>query len=194
MEKLKDSDVVKVLSKLREVSGGLAIDIMKTEKVVLAGGFIRSVIDNDEINDIDLFMKKDVIIEDIVDKCDVQTDNSYIIFKDKPVQIIKHKWKFDDPCELIEQFDYVITMAAVWFENGEINSVCNDFYYDDIKCKELTMFRVHDKIETCKSLVRSVKFTKHGYSFEIETLYKMIESISGKELTDDESEEIGFGY
>ena len=108
-------------------------------KLVLAGGYIRSRIANEQVNDIDLFSpsqmsaaqwahelvgakmpastEQEVRLGMINVHTKVhKTDNAYSVRLKSGmfVQFI-HRWTFDSPEKIVPSFDFTIAQAAMWF-------------------------------------------------------------------------------
>jgi len=100
----------------------------KPGAVFVGGGFVRAVIANEPVNDIDLFTTdKDSATaaarfllslkegEDAGRKIH-ETDNAFTVKGLRiPVQII-HRWTYTTPEQLMASFDFTIAMAGFWWE------------------------------------------------------------------------------
>lgn len=158
-------------------------------QVFLAGGFIRSVIAGETVNDIDLFAKDKATAEAVANDLGKRfgrsvrsSDNAYTIFgKPYMIQVI-HRWTFDDPEKCVESFDYTIARAAVWAEKHyiapfprEVNhhtwtSKCDDDFYADLAAHRL-VYRSPIREEAAGgSLLRLLKFYRRGYRSPLDTL------------------------
>lgn len=175
--KLTENDISKVLQNIPP-------DVryfIQENPVYLAGGFIRSVLNNEEIQDIDLFTGDSIKSSTLAVKLDADyhydvtsTGNAYTVHHgDLPVQFI-HRWTFDNPYALISSFDFTIAQAAIWFENGEWQSIACSSFYDDIQDKRLVYTFPYREEEPGGSLLRVRKFLKRGYDISPENLAKVI--------------------
>ena len=170
-------------------------------KVMVAGGFIRSCITNEHINDIDLFVpSKDFGLElakelaEGDEKRIHETDNAYTIKGYRiPVQII-HRWTFDDPGVCIQSFDFTIARAAFWCgaletekvgEDGKpviVNSwlsLCDPRFYPDLAGKRLIYCSPVRIEEVGGSMLRVLKFYQRGYRIPLDSLGKVIARLVG---------------
>ena len=100
----------------------------KPGAVFVGGGFVRAVIANEPVNDIDLFTTdKDSataaarFLLDLKEGQDAgrkihATDNAFTVKGLRmPVQII-HRWTYTTPEQLMTSFDFTIAMAGFWWE------------------------------------------------------------------------------
>ena len=90
-----------------------------------------------------------------------------------PVQFI-HRWTFDNAHALIASFDFTIAQSAIWFENGEWQSITTPSFYDDLQDKRLVYTFPDREEEPGGSLLRVLKFLRRGYDISPENLAKVI--------------------
>jgi len=158
--------------------------LLKTETVYLAGGFIRSCIANEQVNDIDLWgehperlkTQAQIFAGERKVRCMV-TDNACTILtlNRTPVQFIT-RWTFTDPYGLAESFDFSIARAVVWYckADKEWKSTCDDTFYPDLASKRLRyMFPVRNE-DAGGSMLRMTKFLSRGYRIAPESLAGLI--------------------
>lgn len=175
--KLTEDDISKVLQNIPQD----VRDFIQEKPVYLAGGFIRAVLNNEEIQDIDLFNESAGVANELACQLshslgsdDYETENAYTVhYGDLPIQFI-HRWTFDNPYALISSFDFTIAQAAIWFENGEWQSIACSSFYDDIQDKRLVYTFPDREEEPGGSLLRVRKFLKRGYDISPENLAKVI--------------------
>jgi hypothetical protein len=123
--------------------------LKSTPGLILGGGFIRGVIANETISDIDLFGPSKEMVHDAAKKLAFDrsgkihtTDNAYTVLAPprRPVQFV-HRWTFDDPVKCIQSFDFTVCQAGIWWEGGELftgwHSACHDAFYSDLAAKRL---------------------------------------------------------
>lgn len=157
--------------------------IMKTEKVFLAGGYIRARVAGEIVSDIDLLVGSDKKAGELADKLCAsrgdkkpwKTKNAFTItdIGKTPVQFIK-RWTFDDPKALIESFDFTIAQACVWFDGLQWQSLTSDHFYPDLASRRLRYtFPVRHE-DAGGSILRVQKFMKRGYDIAPEELAKVI--------------------
>ncbi len=147
------------------------------DKLFLAGGFIRSCIANERINDIDLFVsnKEDAktFIQILAQGKKVhETDNAYTVPGRLSIQII-HRWTFDNPCDVITSFDFTIAQAIIWYKDIW-NSFCVESYYADLAAKRLVYTNPIREEEAGGSMLRILKFYQRGYRIPLDSLGDVI--------------------
>lgn len=94
--------------------------LANSSKLIVAGGFIRSCIANEPVNDIDLFTATPELAEELAlqvagDSSQIRaTDNAYTVkVGGTHVQFV-HRWTFSEPAQQLESFDFTIGAAAIW--------------------------------------------------------------------------------
>jgi hypothetical protein len=171
-------------------------DLTLPAKLFLAGGFIRSVIAKEEINDVDLFASNKVVAHgvanELADKFKSRvysTDNAYTV-RAKPftLQVI-HRWTFPSPEECVKSFDYTIARAAVWASasvdaHGNTShtwaSACDPSYYEDLAARRL-VYRSPVREEAAGgSLLRLLKFYRRGYTAPLDTIAAVMSRMAVK--------------
>jgi hypothetical protein len=157
-------------------------DLLKDQagKVFLAGGFIRSCIANEHVNDIDLFVTNADFAEWMAKVVapgayQYKTPNAISVkVGNMQVQFI-HKWTFATPQECVASFDFTIAAAAIWFDKQlRWTSVCDNNYYQDLAAKRL-VYRAPQRIEEAGgSMLRVLKFYQRGYRIPLDCLGAVI--------------------
>lgn len=162
--------------------------LMKKGNIYLAGGFIRSCIANEQVNDIDLWgadaeqlkVTAQLFAGERKVRC-MMTDNACTILTNgrTPVQFIT-RWTFNNPVVLAESFDYSIASAVVWYEkvdsqpHGKWQSWCHEHFYADLAAKRLRyLFPVRNE-DAGGSMLRMTKFLGRGYRIAPESLAGLI--------------------
>lgn len=150
-------------------------------KLFLAGGFIRSVITNEKINDVDLFATDAVtagglamVLAEQDPKRIYKTDNAFTIRGFNPSVQIIHRWAFATPTECTESFDFTIAKAAVWWDGDKWESTCHPEYYADLASKRLVYTQPLRNEEAGGSLLRVLKFYQRGYRIPLGSLGSVI--------------------
>jgi len=97
-------------------------DLIKKEEIVVAGGYIRSTILGDPVNDIDLFipekeMAKSLAMSLVDDKENklITTENAITIKGLKYTSQFITRWTYDNPENILNSFDFTICQAAFWW-------------------------------------------------------------------------------
>lgn len=142
----------------------------------LAGGFIRSVIAKEQVNDIDLFITSvdqahPVALE--LSHNDPRkihkTDNAFTIKEQLPIQII-FRWVFENPEKCMESFDFTISKSAVFWDGSEWQGICSDTFYEDLAAKRLIYTSPVRNEDAGGSMLRLLKFYQRGYCITLGSL------------------------
>lgn len=159
------------------------LDAMKSEgsKLVLAGGFIRSCLANEHINDVDLFTtsaeEADRIIKIIADKAPIHKSQNAVSCRRNRMQIqIVHRWVFATPQEVVKSFDFTIARAAIYHDANTKtwHSVCDDRYYKDLATKKLVYMKPDRNEDAGGSMLRVLKFYQRGYRIPLDSMGDVI--------------------
>lgn len=160
-------------------------DLLKENKLFLAGGFIRAIIAGENPSDIDLLgPDKDALqryARNLANKRGGRvhkTENALTVLSPPkmPVQMIL-RWTYDDPKTLIDQFDFTIVQAAIWYEprgeqvepelwKGEWKSICSDGFYPDLSARRLVYTQPERHEDAGGSMLRVIKYVKRGYNIQ----------------------------
>jgi hypothetical protein len=169
-------------------------------KFCVAGGFIRSCIANEKINDVDIFasdasyaaLGADFLAEgkgnNGIGRGRIhKTDNAYTIFGYVTTPQIIHRWTFPNPRDVVPSFDFTIACAAFWWGSEltgkygnfsvsapEWTSLCDSDFYSDLAAKRL-VYRSPDRNEDAGgSLLRVLKFYSRGYRIPLDSMGAVI--------------------
>jgi hypothetical protein len=162
------------------------LELMKRRgtRLLAAGGFIRSIIANEKVNDIDLFSPSKEEAWDAARELEngnaktiYTTDNAYSVRLKRGVlaQFI-HRWTFNKPEDMLNSFDFTIACAAFWYNpfDGAWQSMVDDRFYADLAAKRL-IYRVPVRNEDAGgSLLRVLKFYQRGYRIPLNSLGAVI--------------------
>lgn len=187
---LNTSDVSWIIARLPKA----VKDAMKFHHAILAGGFIRSVIAKEEVNDIDLFAptkeKAGVIAEFINSQLPVsmpliKTDNAFTVRNPYgyTIQVI-HRWTFDDLVTCVHSFDFTIAKAGIKHQGtnndgkDQWRSYCDGTFYEDLAARRLVYTSPEREEEAGGSMLRVLKFTKKGYHIPLASLAAVIARLS----------------
>jgi len=165
------------------------------ENIFVGGGYLRSIVSGEKINDVDVFVKSEKDAELLahklaVDKKDIyKTDNAYTVRGKMTIQII-HRWLFEKPEDVSNSFDFTICCAVI-FCNGtpnhfdqetgekekiqiEWSSYCDDRFYVDLASKRL-IYRCPVRNEDAGgSMLRVLKYYQKGYRIPLDSLGAVI--------------------
>lgn len=164
MAELRDTDVKWLIRKmppaLRVIAEASAV------KLFVAGGFIRSVIAGEPINDVDVFTDSIGTARAIAGQLGgeiIETPNAITCRATEPVTQIIHRWTFENLGECIESFDFTIARAGLAYFEGRWLGTCDDDFYSDLAAKRLR-YRAPDRREDeAGSMLRMLKFYGRGY-------------------------------
>jgi hypothetical protein len=178
MQTLTNDDIIKVLRSMpKKVRDFLA---WPPYRIWIAGGYIRSIIANEEPTDLDLFVSQEARMleseiahslgSSILRKGIVtNTDNAFTVTSQDflPIQFIT-RWKYSRIEDLLNSFDFTIAQAAIWHERGVWLSMCADEFYSSLASKSL-VYRAPDRDEDAGgSILRVLRFLRKGYSISPE--------------------------
>lgn len=181
---LNHLDLTYVVQTLPKLLAG----VVSEGRLMIAGGFIRSVIVGEKVNDIDVFATSEEAAHDganryydLADFEDViATDNAFTVVGKEPAVQFIHKWTFDTPGDLIRSFDFTICCAAIFTVGSEWRSICHRNYYEDLAAKRLTYLNPSGSQPDVGSLLRALKFVRMGYQVPHTTLANLLAGISTK--------------
>lgn len=158
------------------------------EKLFIAGGFIRSIVTNEDVNDIDLFCSSKTdgerIAKELVDGDEsriYRSDNAFTIKGfGAPLQII-HRWTFETPEDCIKSFDFTIASAAFfWKRDGNLLadmtpggnwvSICDERFYADLAARRLIYRHPQRNEDGGGSMLRVLKFYQRGFRIPLDSL------------------------
>lgn len=156
-------------------------DLLKRNpnKIIVAGGYLRSRITGEKVQDIDLFApSKESAHLAAMEYAHLQpngagiheTDNAFTVKGVYPTVQVIHRWTFSDPMAAIESFDFTIAKAAIWWNGAAWDSICHADYYADLAAKRLVYTSPLREEEAGGSLLRVLKFYQRGYRIPMESL------------------------
>jgi hypothetical protein len=150
----------------------------------IGGGMPRSVLDDDDIKDIDVFVSaylnpKRIALE-LMDASDEirMTENALTIVSDSrsipPIQVIQ-RWQYNTIDQLLEAFDF--TIAQIAFSYDDIlgfYGTCSEAFRDDLEAQRLTYLSPVRDEAPGGSLLRVLKFSRRGYRINVAEYAKVI--------------------
>jgi hypothetical protein len=163
-------------------------------KIFVGGGFLRSTVAGDPVNDVDVFvqdkdaglrlaaflvsMQKNIswTLPDVVERCKKHihvTDNAYTLTCFSPAIQIIHRWVFNDATAVSNSFDFTCCCAAFYFDEGW-SSVCDDRFYPDIAAKRLVYRSPIRNEDAGGSMLRVLKYYQKGYRIPLDSLGAVI--------------------
>ncbi len=161
--------------------------LRKRPELMLGGGFIRSTIAGEHVNDIDLFGPSRDVLELIAKSFAIDrearfhsTDNAFTVLTPgrQPVQFI-HRWTYADAATLLSEFDFTIAQCVIWWapapdNRGEWRSLISEHFYPDLASKRLRYLSPERNEDAGGSLLRARKFLARGYHIEAHSLAKVV--------------------
>lgn len=183
MQPLELHDLIWALRRLpRKVSAAL----QKYPKVAfVAGGFIRSTVANEEVNDVDLFAPTPELAKEVANSLAPdqdraknadgllpgvrKTDNAYTIASLKPVAQVIHRWNYTNPEECLKSFDFTVAQAAIWHDGEKFVSLCSSRFYADLAAKRLVYLSPVRNEDAGGSFLRVLKFYQRGYRIPLDS-------------------------
>lgn len=153
-------------------------------QVTVAGGFIRALVANEEVHDIDVFVDTESQAKKWADDEDLEYEE-----KDKHLHLegeegepeIQIIWRYNykQPVEVPAGFDYTVCKAAIWFDNGDKNKkpgftgTCHKNFYRDI-ARKMLVYDCDRDVERIESFPRLLKYITYGYSIEPHSLAELV--------------------
>lgn len=166
-------------------------------RVFVGGGFLRSIVSREEINDVDVFVgSKDdaeTLAQEItgLNKWDwrdaekkreagiIVTDNAITLTAKEPhIQII-HRWVFKQGKDVADSFDFTCCCAAFWFNLQDHSqpgwqSYCDARFYPDVAAKRLIYRSPIRNEDAGGSALRLLKYYRKGYCAPIDSFAAVI--------------------
>ena len=145
--------------------------------VFIAGGFVRSCVTNEKINDIDLFVpSKEVadrlalVLVDNDERKIHRSLNALTIRRMGPALQFIHRWTYAQPADCIASFDFTIASAAIWWTGTNWTSVCHADFYADLAARRLVYLSPLRNEDAGGSMLRVLKFYQRGYRIPLDSL------------------------
>lgn len=162
------------------------------EKLMVAGGYVRSCVANEPINDIDCFCPSKALAQliayDLVEgdpKRVWESENAFTVKGfSTPIQLI-HRWVFETPADAILSFDFTIARAAFWHDPFlGWNSTADSRFYQDLAGKRLIYTNPIRNEDAGGSLLRVLKFYQRGYRIPLDSMGAVVARlIQGVEIS-----------
>ncbi len=195
-----------LIKKLPSIIKSINANLPDGSNLILAGGAVRSMFTNEEINDYDLYLVTNVtdnitycdLLSDIIEKLSNAssliscTDKSLMVrYNDSLINFVFFK-KFISIDDIFDSFDFTCVMGAYNISTSKFY-VSNDFLIDNIS---KTIRFNHNTSFPIMTLLRVKKYTDKGYSISRNEMLKICLRIT--ELTissyDDLKKHIGGMY
>jgi hypothetical protein len=164
-------------------------------KIFIGGGFLRSLVAGDPINDIDIFVTSKDEAQRLAYQLQgsqrrggkpYETGNAFTLSVFKPTLQIIHRWTFDSAQSVSDIFDFTCCCAAFWWgpqwsagdtappgANGW-RSVCDERFYPDVAAKRLIYRSPVRNEDAGGSMLRVLKYYQKGYRIPLDSLAAVI--------------------
>lgn len=172
---------------LRRLPGGVREILLDFgDEVVVAGGFVRSVVAGEPVADRalelsgrlagDWKVNYDVAssVHQSARAVTVRTVGSGVI---PPVQFC-YRWPFQDASDLLGQFDFTVCKAAFWYDGSRWCSLVDPTFYASVSEKRLR-YCSPDRVEAPgDALLRVLKYYRRGYRIGLWDLGRVVARLS----------------
>ena len=182
-QQLRQADLNICLSKLPQCL--LNLLGVSPNRLVVAGGFVRACVAGETPSDVDVFLSEGSRVDashflarqaasfSTGEPKISNTDRTSTVWLPCPVQFCD-SWTFEDPDDLLTQFDFTVTTAAFWWDGRTWASTVGPFFYNDVAAKRLR-YSCPDRVEVGgESLLRLLKFYRRGYTCGISDLGALV--------------------
>jgi hypothetical protein len=177
--KLDTQDVMWAIQRMPSNLRSIMRDETWHGSIFVGGGYLRSIVANEKINDVDVFVKSEKDAELLAyklcnDKKDVvKTDNAYTIKGKVAIQII-YRWLFEKPEDVSNSFDFTVCCAVVFFDGKAFDSFCDERFYVDLAAKRIVYRQPMRNEDAGGSMLRVLKYYQKGYRIPLDSLGDII--------------------
>ena len=151
----------------------------------IAGGYVRSCISNERVNDIDIFSANAnaakaaaLVLAEGDEKRLHVTDNAISVKRTTPMVQFIHRWTFTTPQECIASFDFTIASASFWWDGVKWVSVVHPTFYADLAAKRLVYLSPVRNEDAGGSMLRVLKFYQRGYRIPLDSLGAVVSRLT----------------
>lgn len=172
---------------------------MKKNEIIVAGGFVRSCITNDKVNDVDIFMPTKELSVEMAEALSgddkkrlIKTDNAVTVQGFNPILQFVTRWTYEDPEAVVKSFDFSVCQAAFWWDHyfQKWRSACSDSFYQDLAAKRIIYTAPERHEDAGGSLLRVLKYYQKGYRITLDsyagTMARMIKDIDFTSINGEE--------
>lgn len=151
----------------------------RAKRLFVAGGFIRATVAREAVSDVDVLGGEYATIKQTAlllaglrgIREPIFTKNAITIAeRGRTVVQFITRWRYSDPDDLIDAFDFTVAQAVVWFELGAWRSQVSERFYSDLAAKRLHYTAPQRHEDAGGSMLRVQKFLRRGYSISPEAL------------------------
>lgn len=144
--------------------------------VFAGGGFIRSVVSREDVNDVDVFTTSKEAAEELAaalldeGRRLHRTDNAITVLGIVPTVQIIHRWTFKYAPDCIQSFDFTCCRACIFYNHGRWESRADVDFYRDVAAKRLVYCSPVREEEPGGSMLRVLKYYQKGYRVPLDSL------------------------
>lgn len=182
MNKLDRQDLKWAIKRLPKVLKDLMAEDEWNSKIFVGGGYLRSIVSGEDINDIDIFVPSRQIGELLAyklakEKEDVYTTQNAFTITSYPLTMqIIHRWTFEDAVTIAQSFDFTVCAAVIYFnpETKLWDSYVDERFYTDLAAKRLIYKNPERNEDAGGSMLRVLKYYRKGYRIPLDSLGDVI--------------------
>lgn len=182
------------------------------DKIFVGGGFLRSIVAGEPINDVDVFVPDASLATELALALNAEkigegkdepftdeqfaqigrmwkTDNAITLLGFKPhIQII-HRWTFGSGRAVADSFDFTCCCASFWWDGVQWASFADDRFYPDVAAKRLVYRKPVRNEDAGGSMLRVLKYYQKGYRIPLDSLAAVVaRMMKGYELSFSETD------
>jgi hypothetical protein len=158
------------------------LELMKAHpaQVMCAGGYVRSCISGEKINDMDLFCPTPELSLQFATELAkggkiYTTGNAHTVPRKRGITIqFIHRWSYDAVADLLASFDFTIACGAFWYYGDSWRSLCHDRFYQDLAARRLIYTSPKRNEDAGGSMLRVLKFYQRGYRIPLDSMGAVI--------------------
>lgn len=202
MQKLTHNDLQSALRRMPRKLLGIMKSPKWAGKIFVGGGFLRSVVAGEPVNDIDVFVSSKSDANALANELAAhpkanhdayapgsspgshpiyRSDNALTIRGLGPAVQIIHRWVFNIGEDVAESFDFTICCAVFWWAEPTMSnpmpgwrSYCDERFYPDLAAKRLHYRSPERNEDAGGSMLRVLKYYQKGYRIPLDSLGAVI--------------------
>lgn len=179
--KLDRNDLLWALKKMPNQLRKIMMDPEWVGKIFVGGGYLRSIVAGEPINDVDVFVGRKDDAERLASLLCLEKDrlyttaNAYTIQQKDylTIQII-HRWLFTRMEDVSHSFDFTICCGVISYQGTGWDSFVDERFYIDIASKRLVYRAPIRNEDAGGSMLRVLKYYQKGYRIPLPSLGKVI--------------------
>ena len=166
--------------KLKQYLGEKIYKILKKHRCIIAGGFIRNIITNTEVNDVDIYFRskkdlKSLLLDDLYSHYILSCSKKTIMFEMDNIKLqFIHINFYENAEQIFENFDFTCCMGAYDFETEEF-VFHKDFLLHN--CQRILQFNTKTLYPIISAL-RVNKYIDRGYKISKKEFIKIMLTIN----------------